>query len=153
MSFTNSSSYQKLIKLAASFKPQRDKDFQEFTVKTDHIYFDYSRQLITSEIMQSLFELAQEQKLPEKIKAMFNGDKINKTEDRSVLHVALRSGKNPEVESVLDKIKNFSNNVLSGKQTGVTGKKIKNIVSIGIGGSYLGPAYLATAPRGHATHR
>jgi glucose-6-phosphate isomerase len=150
MSFTKSSYYKKLKKLADSFKPDRAKDFEGFTVKAEPIYFDYSRQLVTSEIMQSLFELAKERNLKDRIEAMFKGGKINKTEGRSVLHVALRSGKKPEVQAVLAKIKAFSGEILSGKRTGVTGKKIKNIVSIGIGGSYLGPEYLAVALRPYA---
>lgn len=150
MSFTKSSYYKKLKKLADSFKPDRSKDFEGFTVKAEPIYFDYSRQLVTSEIMQSLFELAKERNLKDRIEAMFKGEKINKTEGRSVLHVALRSGKKPEVQAVLAKIKAFSSEVLSGKRTGVTGKKLKNIVSIGIGGSYLGPEYLAVALRPYA---
>lgn len=150
MLFTKSSNYKKLKKLANPFKPDGSKDFEAFTVKTEHIYFDYSRQLVTSEIMESLFELAKERELTSKIEAMFKGEKINKTEGRSVLHVALRSGSNPEVEGVLAKIKSFSSEVLSEKRTGATGKKLKNIVSIGIGGSYLGPEYLAVALRPYA---
>ncbi|MEA3493414.1 MAG: glucose-6-phosphate isomerase [Candidatus Margulisiibacteriota bacterium] len=151
MLFTNSLYYKKLKELAGSSKPDRPKGFDEaFTVKTEHAYFDFSRQLVTSDVMQSLFELAKERNLKDKIEAMFKGDKINKTENRSVLHVALRSGENPEVEAVLAKIKSFSEEVLSGKRTGATGKKLKNIVSIGIGGSYLGPEYFAVALRPYA---
>ncbi len=145
MSFTNSSAYNKLKKHAASFKPDRAKDFKEFTVKTKHVYFDYSRQLVISDTIKSLIDLANEQGLRQKIEAMFKGEKINKTENRAVLHVALRSGSNPDVQAVLGKIESFSKEVLSGKRRGVTGKKLKNIISLGIGGSYLGPEYLAVA--------
>jgi len=123
--------------------PNRDKDF---SAKTEHVYFDFSRQRVTQETIKLLVDLANEQSLKEKIEAMFAGEKINKTENRSVLHVALRSGQNPDVQAVLAKIEAFSKKDL----VGVTGKKLKNIVSIGIGGSYLGPEYLAVALRPYA---
>jgi len=146
MLFSRSKGYKDLKKHSSSFKPDRNKGFNEFTVKAEHVYFDYSRQLVTAEIMKTLFGLAKERALKEKIEAMFKGDKINKTEGRSVLHVALRSGKDPEAQKVLAQIKSFSTN----DHLGATGKKIKNIVSIGIGGSYLGPEYLAVALRPYA---
>ena len=128
--------------LTQLFQDNPDR-YKELSVTTDYVYFDFSRQLVMSETIKLLVNLANEQKLKEKIAAMFAGEKINKTEDRSVLHVALRSGQNKEVQAVLAKIKAFSSRDL----VGATGKKLKNIVAIGIGGSYLGPDYLATALR------
>jgi len=133
----------------------------QMSVRTEHIYYDYSRQLVTPTTMQLLFGLAQRAGLGLKINAMFSGVKINTTEQRAVLHTALRQqtdesvvvdGVNviPEVKAVLAKIKAFSEKVLSGEWKGVTGKPIKNIVAIGIGGSYLGPEYLAEACKAYA---
>ncbi|MFC1511115.1 glucose-6-phosphate isomerase [Candidatus Margulisiibacteriota bacterium] len=111
------------------------------SVKTEHLYFDYSRQSIDDKTLELLIKLANEKGLEHKIKAMFAGEKINETEDRSVLHVALRDLTNPkpEVKEVLGKIEKFS-----------AGNSLRNIVAIGIGGSYLGPEYLATALRPYA---
>eukprot|EP00877_Chromochloris_zofingiensis_P013262 jgi/Chrzof1/818/Cz01g30020.t1 len=108
--------------------------------------------------MQKLLDLADAAKLKSKIQAMYNGEHINSTEDRAVLHVATRArrdqvmmndGKNvvPDVWEVLDKIKAFSDKVRSGEWTGITGKTLKNIVAIGIGGSFLGPLFVHTALR------
>ncbi len=133
--------------------PNRHK---AFSIDSAHIYFDYSRQLITEDIFKVLLELAEESHLKQKIEDMFLGKKINSTEGRAALHTALRNlsgvpvlvdGKDvmPEVRSVLGKIEKFSSEVHSGKRRGVTGKELTTIVSIGIGGSYLGPEYLAQA--------
>ncbi|MFC1511111.1 hypothetical protein ACFL5U_01835 [Candidatus Margulisiibacteriota bacterium] len=105
------------------------------TIKTDHVYFDYSRQSIDDKTLELLIKLANEKGLEHKIKAMFAGEKINETEKRYVLHVALR-GDNPDVAEVLAKIEKFA-----------AGNSLRNIVAIGIGGPYLGPEYLATALR------
>ena len=134
---------------------------ESLSIKSEHLYYDYSRQLVTGKIVNDLVSLAKEMSLQEKITAMFSGEKINKTENRAVLHTALRNmsdnpvlvdGKDvmPDVKAVLSKIESFSQEVLSGKRVGVTGKKFKNIVSIGIGGSYLGPEYLAVACKPYA---
>ncbi|MFA6549653.1 MAG: glucose-6-phosphate isomerase, partial [Candidatus Margulisiibacteriota bacterium] len=154
MSFNRFSSYEKLTRLSRSTlqdlfaqDPARGKNF---TLKTEHIYFDYSRQQLSQETLSLLIELAKESGLKAKIDAMSAGEKINVTENRSVLHMALRAGTNPDVQAVLEKIKTFSNAVHFGKHLGVTGKKLKNIVAIGIGGSYLGPEYLAEACRVYA---
>lgn len=120
------------------------------------IYFDFSRQNATQDTLKLLLDLAKRAKVPEKIDAMFRGDHINATEDRAVLHVALRAPRDavindngvnmvPEVWAVLDKIKSFSEKVRSGGWLGVTGKPLTNVVAIGIGGSYLGPAFVHTA--------
>ena len=120
------------------------------------IYLDFSRQNMTDSTLQLLLNLAERAKLKTKMNAMFAGDHINATEDRAVLHTALRAprdsrvmvdGKDviPDVWEVLDKIKEFSDKVRSGEWRGVSGRPIKNVVAIGIGGSYLGPAFVHTA--------
>jgi glucose-6-phosphate isomerase len=123
---------------------------ERLTVEAAGLFFDYSKNRITNETLKLLLSLAEESGLRSKIKAMFSGDKINITENRAVLHVALRApkdavilmdGKNvvPEVHAVLDKMAAFSKRVRSGAWKGFTGKRIKNVVNIGIGGSDLGP--------------
>ncbi len=115
------------------------------------IYLDYSKNRITDETISLLLDLARSSGLRERIDAMFSGEKINITEQRAVLHVALRAPKNqsivvdgenvvPAVHAVLDKMADFSNRVRSGAWTGYTGKRIRNVINIGIGGSDLGPA-------------
>jgi len=114
------------------------------------IYLDYSKNRITDETVQLLLNLAEETGLRRRIDAMFRGDKINLTEDRAVLHVALRAPKSaiilsdsinvvPEVHAVLEKMTDFSHRVREGVWKGHTGKRIRNVVNIGIGGSDLGP--------------
>jgi glucose-6-phosphate isomerase len=149
--------WKKLKDYKRKFRPDLKKLFESdpdraktFSVKTPHVYFDFSRQLIDEKAFKYLIDLANKKELGKKIKAMFSGEKINVTEGRAVLHTALRSDTLPEVKAVLNRIKLFSEEVLSGKRTGITGKKLKNIISIGIGGSYLGPDYLATALRPYA---
>jgi len=143
------------ISLKDEFKKDTTRA-QKLTVSTPRIFFDFSRQLIDKGLFDPLIEMANEAGLKEKIQAMFAGEKINTTENRAVLHVALRNlsgkpikvdGKDvmPEVNAVLKKIGKFSEEIRSGKRVGATGKKIKSIVSVGIGGSYLGPEYLAEA--------
>jgi len=120
------------------------------TAEATGLFLDYSKNRITDETLKLLFELAKESGLRTAIDAMFRGDKINLTENRAVLHVALRApkgasvtvdGKNvvPEVHAVLDKMADFSRRVRSGAWKGHTGKRIRNVVNIGIGGSDLGP--------------
>jgi glucose-6-phosphate isomerase len=122
------------------------------------IYFDYSKNRVTSETISLLTALAEEVGLPARIAAMFRGDKINTTEGRSVLHVALRAprdakivvdGENvvPAVHAVLDKMAAFSERIRSGQWLGFTGQPIRNIVNIGIGGSDLGPVMAYEALR------
>ena len=121
----------------------------------DGVYLDYSRQSATQETMKLLMELAEKQDLKGQIEAMFNGEKINFTEERAVLHTALRADRAKEgtvivdgvdaikeVHEVLDQIKEFTEGVRSGSIRGYTGKRLRNIVSVGIGGSYLGPEFL-----------
>ncbi len=122
------------------------------------IFLDYSKNRVTDETLTLLFQLARESGLAERIPAMFRGDKINVTEHRAVLHVALRAPRDekivvdgvnvvPEVHAVLDRMADFSNRVRSGQWTGHTGKRIKNVINIGIGGSDLGPAMAYEALR------
>jgi len=128
------------------------------TASAAGLFLDYSKNRVTDETMNLLQRLATESGLREKIDAMFAGEKINITEDRAVLHVALRApkdatilvdGKNvvPDVHEVLDKMSDFARRVRSGKWKGHTGKKIKNVVNIGIGGSDLGPVMAYEALR------
>jgi glucose-6-phosphate isomerase len=123
---------------------------ERMTADAAGLYLDYSKNRITDETLQLLLQLAEESGLRARIDAMFEGEKINVTENRAVLHVALRSprgativvdGKNvvPEVHAVLDKMADFSNRIRSGAWKGHTGKRIRNVINIGIGGSDLGP--------------
>jgi glucose-6-phosphate isomerase len=123
---------------------------ERLTAEAAGIYLDYSKNRVTDETLGLLFSLARESGLRERIDAMFRGDRINLTENRAVLHVALRAprgtsivvdGKDVmgEVHAVLDAMADFSNRVRSGAWTGHTGKRIRNVVNIGIGGSDLGP--------------
>ncbi|CAN4080323.1 unnamed protein product [Withania somnifera] len=125
-------------------------------VEFDGILLDYSRQRATLDTFNKLFNLAKDAGVKDKISRMFNGEHINSTENRSVLHVALRAprdavincdGKNvvSEVWQVLDKIRDFSERVRSGAWVGATGKTLKDVVAIGIGGSFLGPLFVHTA--------
>ena len=120
------------------------------TAEAAGLYLDYSKNRITGETLGLLLQLARQAGLPSAIKAMFRGDKINLTENRAVLHVALRAprgatfvvdGKNvvPEVHAVLDKMAAFSRRIRGGSWQGHTGKRIRNVINIGIGGSDLGP--------------
>lgn len=129
---------------------------ESMLVEFDGILLDYSRQRATLETIDKLFKLAEAAHLREKINRMFNGEHINSTENRPVLHVALRApreaviksdGKNvvPDVWKVLDKIREFSEGVRSGSWVGATGKPLKDVVAVGIGGSYLGPLFVHTA--------
>jgi len=123
---------------------------QKLTAEAAGLYLDYSKNRITGETIQLLLQLAEESGLRQRIEAMFQGEKINRTENRAVLHVALRAprgasilvdGNNvvPGVHEVLDRMAEFSNRVRSGAWKGHTGKRIRNVVNIGIGGSDLGP--------------
>lgn len=123
---------------------------ERLAVEEVGLYLDYSKNRITDETVKLLLELADECGLRARIDAMFRGDKINITENRAVLHVALRAPKGasivvdgqnvvPEVHEVLDKMAAFSDRVRSGAWTGHTGKRIRNVINIGIGGSDLGP--------------
>jgi glucose-6-phosphate isomerase len=126
------------------------------------LFFDYSKQRVTTETINLLLELATESGLRERIDAMFRGDKINITEDRAVLHIALRAPRDkkilvdgvdivPDVHRVLDTMAAFSDRVRSGDWKGHTGKRIRNIVNVGIGGSDLGPVMAFEALRHYSS--
>ena len=123
---------------------------ERLTVEAVGLYLDYSKNRITDKTLQLLVQLARESNLGGRIDAMFHGDKINLTENRAALHVALRAPKSdmfivdgenvvPRVHAVLEKMTTFSNEVRSGKWKGYTGKRITSVINIGIGGSDLGP--------------
>jgi len=135
--------------------PQRGK---RLTAEAEGIYFDYSKHRITDETVRLLLQLAEQSSLRERIDAMFSGQKINITEKRAVLHTALRAPKGavidvdgenvvPGVHEVLDRMADFSNRVRSGAWKGFTGKRIANVINIGIGGSDLGPVMAYEALR------
>jgi len=128
----------------------------KFSLHFNDILFDYSKNRITDQTLPLLIDLAKHAGLDAKIKAMFSGAEINKTEHRSVLHTALRNRSNqpvyvdgqdvmPQINSVLAKMRTFSTRVRSGEWRGYTGKAITDIVNIGIGGSDLGPKMVSTA--------
>jgi glucose-6-phosphate isomerase len=136
---------------------------QRFTVEALGFYFDYSKHRITEETVRLLIELAEQSGLVERREAMFRGEKINVTEQRAVLHVALRAprdekivtdGKDvvPEVHAVLDRMAAFSDQIRSGKWKGFTGKRIRNVINIGIGGSDLGPVMAYEALKHYSQH-
>src|SRR6187551_1679494 len=132
--------------------------FQKFHVTFEDILVDYSKNMVIDEIMKELFTLASEVELKVAITSMFRGDKINQTENRSVLHTALRNRSNtpvlvdgadvmPDVNKVLQQMKKFTNDLQSGSWKGYSGKAITDIVNIGIGGSDLGPYMVTEALR------
>lgn len=129
---------------------------ESFSLRACDLWIDYSKNRVTADTMDQLVTLADSCGLREKIEAMFTGEKINQTEDRAVLHTALRAPRDaqvfvdgedviPGVHEVLDRMEAFSNKVRSGEWKGHTGKPIKNIVNIGIGGSDLGPVMAVEA--------
>lgn len=137
--------------------------FGKFSLQMDDILVDYSKNLITEDTLKLLIELAKSCKLRDGIKSMFAGEKINVTENRSVLHTALRNksgkpvfagGKDvmPDVKKVLRQMEKFCQNVISGKWKGYTGKSITDIVNIGIGGSDLGPVMVTEALSPYKNH-
>ncbi len=145
----------KSIQMRTLFSEDHER-FNRYSLVFGDILFDFSKNLINAETLSHLFELAHESKVGEAISAMFSGEKINETEDRSVLHTALRNlsgepvyadGKDvmPEVFSVLDHMKTFSQKIHSGEWRGYSGKPIRYIVNIGIGGSDLGPVMVTEA--------
>jgi glucose-6-phosphate isomerase len=132
------------------------KRFERFSLRFEDILFDYSKNRITVETISLLLDLARQAGLAEMIEAMFSGEKINVTENRAVLHIALRNRANrpitvdgqdvmPEVNRMLDKMRVFSDAVRSGEWRGYTGRSITDVVNIGIGGSDLGPKMVAKA--------
>lgn len=136
---------------------------QKFHIQWNDFLVDYSKNIINQETLDLLLNLAKEVELKEAISSYFQGDVINQTENRAVLHTALRAKESanvlvdgvnvmPEVYSVKNKIKNFSNEVISGNKKGFTGKPFTDIVNIGIGGSDLGPAMIVEALQFYKNH-
>jgi len=161
---TSTTSWQALQQHFEAMKNAHMKDlftadserFNKYSICTSDIVFDYSKNIITDETKQLLLQLATDCNLPAAIQAMFEGEKINDTENRAVLHTALRNlsgkpvlfeGKDvmPEIKTVLEQMKNFCLKIHSGEWKGYSGKKIKYIVNIGIGGSDLGPVMVTEA--------
>ena len=137
------------------------KRSRKFSIKFNDILVDYSKNRILKETLKLLFGLADEIGLRDAIDKMFRGDRINETENRAVLHIALRNRENtpifvdgndvmPEVNAVLEKMKGFSHKVNSGKWRGFTNKKVTDIVNIGIGGSDLGPVMVTECLKPYA---
>lgn len=136
--------------------------FDKFSIYLGDILLDYSKNRINEETMALLIQLARECKLKDAIEAMFNGEKINETEKRAVLHTALRNrsgkpvlteGKDvmPDIQAVLERMKDFSGRVISGDWKGFTGKEITDVVNIGIGGSDLGPVMVTEGLKAYKT--
>lgn len=132
--------------------------FQKFHIQFEDILVDYSKNILNSEVLKELIQLAKDVELKDAIISMFNGARINQTENRSVLHVALRNRTNtpivvdgedimPEVNRVLEQMKSFSDRVIKGEWKGYSGQRITDIVNIGIGGSDLGPYMVTEALR------
>lgn len=144
---------------------EQDKDrFTKFSATFDgQILVDFSKNRITQETLDNLLALAKETELESAINSMFKGEKINRTEDRAVLHTALRNRDNtpiyvdgkdvmPDVNAVLEKMQQFSQRIISGEWKGFTGKAITDVVNIGIGGSDLGPFMVTEALRPYKNH-
>lgn len=151
------------VTIAELFAKDGDR-FSKFSATfDDQMLVDYSKNRITEETLAKLQDLAKECDLAGAIKSMFSGEKINRTENRAVLHVALRNRSNtpilvdgkdvmPEVNAVLEKMKTFSEAIISGEWKGYTGKAITDVVNIGIGGSDLGPYMVTEALRPYKNH-
>ncbi|HEA8624821.1 TPA: glucose-6-phosphate isomerase [Escherichia coli] len=151
------------VTIADLFAKDGDR-FSKFSATFgDQMLVDYSKNRITEETLAKLQDLAKECDLAGAIKSMFSGEKINRTENRAVLHVALRNRSNtpilvdgkdvmPEVNAVLEKMKTFSEAIISGEWKGYTGKAITDVVNIGIGGSDLGPYMVTEALRPYKNH-
>jgi len=137
------------------------KRFDKFSLKLDDLLLDYSKHRVTEETLSLLFQISREAKIEEWRDRMFSGEKINTTEDRAVLHTALRNRSNtsvyvdghdvmPDINAVLAKMRTFSDKVRSGEWKGYSGKQITDIVNIGIGGSDLGPVMVCDALKPYA---
>ena len=139
------------------------KRFENFSLQQGNLLLDYSKNRVSKETLALLFDLAKQAGVEDWREKLFSGEKINTTEDRSVLHTALRNRSNkpvlsdgedvmPGINDVLDKMRGFSERVRSGEWKGHTGKAITDIVNIGIGGSDLGPDMICTALQPYASH-
>ena len=142
---------------------QDENRANKFTIQWEDFYIDYSKNRITDETLNHLLQLAEDVKLKEAIESQFSGERINQTEGREVLHVALRAPKDsefvvdgvnvmPEVYLVKQKIEGFTNEVVKGKRKGFTGKAFTDVVNIGIGGSDLGPAMVVESLQYYKNH-
>ncbi|EHJ4128865.1 glucose-6-phosphate isomerase [Escherichia fergusonii] len=151
------------VTIADLFAKDGDRFSKFSAIFDDQMLVDYSKNRITEETLAKLQDLAKECDLAGAIKSMFSGEKINRTENRAVLHVALRNRSNtpilvdgkdvmPEVNAVLEKMKTFSEAIISGEWKGYTGKAITDVVNIGIGGSDLGPYMVTEALRPYKNH-
>ncbi|EOM6734780.1 glucose-6-phosphate isomerase [Escherichia coli] len=151
------------VTIADLFAKDGDRFSKFSAIFGDQMLVDYSKNRITEETLAKLQDLAKECDLAGAIKSMFSGEKINRTENRAVLHVALRNRSNtpilvdgkdvmPEVNAVLEKMKTFSEAIISGEWKGYTGKAITDVVNIGIGGSDLGPYMVTEALRPYKNH-
>ncbi|MBD3749844.1 MAG: glucose-6-phosphate isomerase [Sphingobacteriales bacterium] len=171
INFTQTKAYQylsdHLVEIADSHMKelfaQDPKRFQKFSVQFNDIFLDYSKNRINEKTMALLFQLAKECEIEHAMNTMFKGEKINETEDRAVLHIALRNRSNtpilvdgkdimPDVNVVLDKMKKFSEAIISGSWKGYSGKAITDVVNIGIGGSDLGPVMVTEALKAYKNH-
>jgi glucose-6-phosphate isomerase len=170
INFTHTSAYEYLVDHFIDIDQTTIKElfaqdptrFEKFSIVFEDILFDFSKNRINETTLALLIQLARECKLDEAIKAMFNGDKINQTEGRPVLHIALRNQSNTpiyvdgkdvmhEVNAVLAKMEKFSAAIISGEWKGYTGKAITDVVNIGIGGSDLGPVMVTEALKTYKT--
>ncbi|HDR1592650.1 TPA: glucose-6-phosphate isomerase, partial [Pasteurella multocida] len=154
---------QSAVTIQQLFAQEKDR-FADYSLSfNNEVLVDFSKNNVTKETLGLLRQLAQECALSEAVEAMFSGEKINKTEDRAVLHTALRNRSNspvlvdgkdvmPEVNAVLAKMKDFCHRVISGEWKGYTGKAITDVVNIGIGGSDLGPYMVTEALRPYKNH-
>ena len=168
---TTTNAWKKLKEYHASFKETSIKDlfrkdsdrFQKYSLGFEDILVDFSKNRIDDKVRGLFTELAVECKLKDAIESMFAGEKINATENRAVLHVALRNRSNspvkvdgkdvmPEVNDVLNQMKNFSEEIISGNWKGFSGKAITDVVNIGIGGSDLGPLMVTEALKPYKNH-
>jgi len=168
-SITESAEWEALEKHAASMRHVHLRSLfaddpgrgEALTFEAEHLFLDYSKNRITAETVRLLVALAERAGLRDRIEAMFTGQRINATEDRAVLHVALRAPRDerivvdgqdvvPEVHAVLDRMASFSDRVRSGDWKGWTGQRIRAVVNIGIGGSDLGPAMAYEALKDHS---
>lgn len=145
----------KNVHIRSLFEADPDR-FKKFSINISNILFDYSKNIINENTLKHLLALVDECRLKDAIEAMFNGEKINQTENRSVLHIALRNFSGnpimsddkdvmPGIKSVLEQMNSFCKKIHSGELKGYTGKKIKYLVNIGIGGSDLGPVMVTEA--------
>src|SRR5690606_35520309 len=171
VNFTDTKSYQYLSDHLIDISEKHLKElfaedpsrFEKLSIEFNDILLDYSKNRITDKTMALLIQLANECGLKEAVNAMFNGEAINETEGRAVLHTALRNQSNapvvvdgqdimPDINDVLSKMEQFTDSVISGSWKGYTGKPITDVVNVGIGGSDLGPVMVTEALKAYKNH-